>query len=139
MVEVNGKIKGRLITIHKLSDKACQVVIKKTIKGKATAVAITVFGFWKDKLDALKLQKNDKIEAYIYLRSKFLNNRWYTDVEFKEVKRCVPKPKYNPYTNSYENPIAKEPKHTLFEDTPEQIEKFGGGYMVDEETGEIKF
>ena len=34
------ELTGRIITIHQLTDKLAQVVIKKTIKGKPTPIAI---------------------------------------------------------------------------------------------------
>ena len=133
------ELTGRIITIHRLSDKLAQVVVKKTIKGKPTPIAVNIFGLWKDKFDALKLQKNDKIVGRVFLKSNLYKNKWYTDFYFNEVKRFVPKPKYDPYTNSYQKPINKDQDQNLFDNTPENIEEFGGGYMVDEETGEIKF
>jgi len=131
------EITGRIITIHRLSDKLAQVVIKKTIKGKLTPVAINIFGFWKDKLDALKLQKNDKIVGRVFLKSNLYKDKWYTDFYFNEVKRWVKKPKYDPYTNSYQQPTNKD--QDLFDTNTDTNEVISNNYLVDEETGEIKF
>jgi hypothetical protein len=49
-------------------------------------VAVSVFGFWKDKLlIEQKLKKKDKIRANLYLKSRVYNGKYYTDVYFKEV------------------------------------------------------
>lgn len=129
------QLTGRILTINVLSDKSCQVVIQKQIKGKKTPIAVEVYGYWKTKFDELKLQKNDKIVGTLYMRSNLYKGKWYNDLYFNEVKRFVKKPKYNPFTNTYETPTIKNKENELFED--EEI--LGGGYCIDEETGEIKF
>ena len=107
----------------------------KQVKGKKTPIAVEVYGFWKTKFDELKLQKNDKIVGTLYIKSNLYKGKWYNDLYFNEVKRFVKKPKYDPYTNTYEKPSIKNSENELFNN--EEI--LGGGYCVDEETGEIKF
>jgi hypothetical protein len=129
------QLTGRILTINVLSEKSVQIVIQKQIKGKKTPIAVVVYGYWKTKVDELKLQKNDKIVGTLYIKSNLYKGKWYSDLYFNEVKRFVKKPKYNPITNTYETPNIKNKENELFED--EEI--IGGGYCIDEKTGEIKF
>ena len=91
------EIVGRILTINQLSPKSSQVVIKKQVKGKVTPIAIEVYGYMKQKLDALKLQKNDKIVGKFSLKSNLYKGKWYTDLCFDEISRFV-----------YLNPYHKE-------------------------------
>jgi 3-polyprenyl-4-hydroxybenzoate decarboxylase len=127
------EITARILTIHLISDKSAQVVLKKQVKGKQVAIAINVFGFWKEKFDALKLQKNDKIVGRVFVKSEFYKTKWYTEFYFNEVKRFVAKPKYDPYTQTYGNPVKKNTENELFEDA----DNIGNNYIIDDETGEI--
>lgn len=77
-------ITGRIFEIVIVNDAIAHIVIKKKDKGKIVPVAITVSGYWKDK--ALKeLQPRDKIRGNLYLKSRLYNNRYYTDVFFREI------------------------------------------------------
>ena len=119
-------ITGRIITIHNLSDKSAQVVLKKQVRGKQTAISIGVFGLWKQKLDDLKLQKNDKISGKVYLKSNFFKGKWYTDVYFNKVDRVAEKPKFKD--------LEKPNEQNLFDNESGGI---GNNFIVDEETGEV--
>jgi len=129
------EIVGRILTINQLSPKSSQVVIKKQVKGKVTPIAIGVYGYMKEKVDALKLQKNDKIVGRFSLKSNLYKGKWYTDFVFDEISRFVPKPKFNPYTRH----TIKPQESNLFEETNNDEESIGGGYFIDEKTGEIIF
>jgi hypothetical protein len=77
---------GRIFDIVSINEKVAQIVLKKKIGDKIVPVAVSVFGFWKDKaLNELKLKPKDKIKGNLYLKSKLYNGRYYTDVYFKDV------------------------------------------------------
>lgn len=124
---------GKILTINVLSDKSLQVVIQKQIQGKKTPIAIEVYGFWKTKFEEMKLQKNDKIVGKVYLKSNLYKGKWYTDLNFKEIKRWEKKPKFDFVTKTY---IKQEkiPEHELFFD-----DNIGNKYIIDEKTGKPKF
>ena len=128
------EIVARILTINVLDQKNSQVVLQKQVNGTKVAIAINLFGFWKDKFDALKLMKNEKIVGKLFLKSNLYKGKWYTDVYFKEVKRWEPKPKYDPETYQ-----PKKAEHELFfekNDTP--IEYDPDSFFYDKETGEIR-
>ena len=129
------ELTGRILTINVLSDKSVQVVVQKQVNGKKTPIAVEVYGYWKTKLDELKLQKNDKIVGRVYIKSSLYKGKWYTDLNFKEVKRWEKKPKYNPLTNSFESAPKKKPEHELFYES----DNIGGNFIIDEKTGKPKF
>ena len=87
-------IVGKILMINIISEKSAQVVVEKQIKGKKTPIAINIFGFWKDKMDSLKLQPKEKIEGRVYVKSNLYNGKWYTDLYFKGIDRYVQKPKF---------------------------------------------
>lgn len=116
-------ITGRILTINYISEKSAQVVIKKQVRGKQVAIAINIFGFWLEKMKQLKLQKNEKIEGKVFVKSNLYKNKWYTDLYFCEVHRWIKKPKWN------ETP--EEPKENK---TQTEIPII---HFYDEETGEI--
>ena len=87
-------IVGKILMINIISKQSAQVVIEKQIKGKKTPIAINIFGFWKDKMDSLKLQPKEKIEGRVYVKSNLYNGKWYTDLYFKGIDRYVQKPKF---------------------------------------------
>lgn len=126
------EIVGRILTINKVSDKVSQVVIKKQVQGKQTPIAIDVFGFYKDKMEDLKLMKNDKIQGRVYIKSNLYKGKWYTDFYFKDIKRYEPKPKFIPQGKT-------KPEHELFFEPSEEELKGGisNTFIIDEETGEI--
>lgn len=79
-------ITGRIFDIVIISDKVAQIVIRKKLSDKIVPVAITVYGYWKDKaLNELKLKPKDKIKGNLYLKSRLYNGKYYTDVFFKEI------------------------------------------------------
>lgn len=79
-------ITGRIFDIVTISEKVAQIVLKKKMNDKIVPVAISVFGYWKDKaLVEMKLKPKDKIKANVYMKSKIYNGKYYTDVYFKEV------------------------------------------------------
>jgi hypothetical protein len=87
-------IVGKILMINIISDKSAQVVIEKQIKGKKTPIAINIFGYWKDKMESLKLLPKEKIEGRVYVKSNLYNGKWYTDLYFKGIDRYVQKPKF---------------------------------------------
>lgn len=125
------EITGRILTIVEISPKSAQIILKKQVKGKQTAIAIDVWGFWKEKMDALKLRKNEKVQGRVYVKSNLYKGKWYTDLYFQDVQRYVPKPKWNPDPDYYK----KKQETPLFDDE----EPLGQKPAIDEETGEILF
>lgn len=119
------KITGRILTINVVSQKLAQIVLKKQVAGKLTPIAINVFGFWKDKMDELKLLKNEKIGGTIYLKSNLYKGKYYTEVYFKEIERIQQIAKNTFFEQN------KKTEQNLFDDDDITT------YIVDEETGEI--
>lgn len=79
-------ITGRIFDIVTISEKVAQLVLKKKMNDKIVPVAISIFGYWKDKaLNEMKLKPKDKIKGNVYMKSKIYNGKYYTDVYFKEV------------------------------------------------------
>ena len=77
---------GKVFDIVEESNLVAKIVLRKKIADKFVLVAVSVFGFWKDKLlIEQKLKKKDKIRANLYLKSRLYNGKYYTDVYFKEV------------------------------------------------------
>lgn len=114
-------ITGRILTINKISEKSAQIVIKKTIKGKLSPIAINVFGLWKEKMDNMRLKKNDKISGRVYIKSNLWKNKWYNDLYFNEIFLIEDKKK-------------KSNENDLFTTEDGGI---GNKFIIDEETGEI--
>lgn len=114
-------IKGRILTINELHSKCSQIVIKKTIKGKLSPIAIEVFGFWKEKFDKLKATKNTKISGRVYIKSRLWKGKWYSDLYFNEVF----------LVEENKKPTKEE---GLFDESEGGI---GNKFIIDEETGEI--
>lgn len=128
------EITGKILTLNVLSEKSLQVVLQKQINGKKTPIAIEVYGYWKEKFDSLKLNKNDKIVGKVYVKSNLYKGKWYTDLTFKEVKRWEKKKKFDFATRSYVVE-EKKPEHELFFES----DNMGGGFIIDEKTGKPKF
>jgi hypothetical protein len=116
-------ITGRILTINEISKKSAQIVIKKTIKGKLSPIAIDVFGLWKEKADKMKLKKNDKIGGRLYIKSRLWKNKWYNDLFFNEIFLIEDKKKQD-----------NNNKEDLFTSLEGGI---GNKFIIDEETGEI--
>jgi hypothetical protein len=126
-------IVGRILTINKISEKVSQVIIKKQVRGKQIPIAFATFGYCKVKMEALNLNKNDKVQIRFMIKSNYFKEKFYTDVTLEEIKRYEPKPKYNP-----QQPNTR-PEHELFYEGDEEIGSGGIGntYIIDDETGEI--
>lgn len=120
-------IVGRIFEIHHLNDKSSQIVLKKKMGDKIVLVAIEVFGYWKDKaLNEQGLKPKDKIKGNVYMKSRLYNNRYYTDVFFKDII------KVEEYAPSKITPGAKPAAQDAEPDLFAQ-----GRYIVDVQTGEI--
>lgn len=79
-------IEGRIFDIVHISDKVAQIVLRKKDKDKYILVAISVFGYWRDKaINELKLKQKDKIKGKFYMTSKLYKEKYYTDVFFREI------------------------------------------------------
>lgn len=79
-------ITGRIFDIVIVKDNIAQIVLRKKCMDKIVPLAITVYGFWKDKaLNELKLQAKDMIRGNLYMRSKMYNGKYYTDLFFREI------------------------------------------------------
>ena len=79
-------IVGRIFDIVVINERVAQIVLKKKMNDKIVPVAITVFGYWKDRaLRDMNLKMKDKIKGNVYMKSKIYNGKYYTDVYFKEV------------------------------------------------------
>lgn len=100
---------GKIFTINEISPKVAQIVVKKQVRGKQTAIAIEVYGFWKEKADALKLKKNDKIKGRVYAKSNLYKNKWYSDLYFREIELVEPKAKHG--GNLRDEDIIGDVKH----------------------------
>lgn len=87
-------ITGRIFDIIIINEKVAQIVLKKKMNEKIVPVAISVFGYWKDRaLNEMKLKPKDKIKANVYMKSNIYKGKYYTDVYFKEVILVEPAPK----------------------------------------------
>jgi hypothetical protein len=85
---MNPVITGKIFDIVHISDKVAQIVLRKKQGDKFILVAISVFGYWRDKaINELKLKQKDKIKGKLYISSKLTNDkaRYWTDVSFKEI------------------------------------------------------
>jgi hypothetical protein len=78
-------IVGRIYDIVVVNDKVAQIILRKKMNDKIVPIAISLFGYWKDKIFEMKLKPKDKIKANIYMKSKIWNGKWYTDVYFRQV------------------------------------------------------
>ena len=125
---------GRIFTTNKVSEKSCQVVIKKTIMGKVRPISFNVFGTPKFKFDKQQFNKNDKVVIKYLPQSSLYKGKWYTELCLMEISIWVKKPKYDPYTNSYQQQQTLIPNNDNEFDEEDNI---GGNYIVDEESGEI--
>jgi len=77
---------GRIYTINVISEKSIQIVLKKQSKGKQVLISVNVFGKWKYKADNLKLKKNDKITATLYINANLFKGKFYNDLYFEEIE-----------------------------------------------------
>jgi hypothetical protein len=86
MVKV-GVISGRIFEIIVVNEKVAQIIInKKDANGKNIPLAISVIGYWKDKvIKEMRLKQKDKIRGTVYMKSNLYNGKYYTDVQFKEI------------------------------------------------------
>jgi|GEM_PF-1639662 len=123
------EITGRIFTINRLTDKSAQIVIKKQMDGKVVPIAIEVFGFWKEKMEAMHLNKNDKISGKFYLKSNLYKGKYYTNIYFKSIEKVEDKQKNTFATNSGGG-------QRLFEKEDDNMLN-GIGNIIDEDTGEV--
>jgi len=81
------QITGKIYDIHEFGSKQAQIVIRKKIGDKIVPVAITVFGYYYDKIKSQGLRQGDRIKGKLYIKSKFWDkgNRYISDIFFKEV------------------------------------------------------
>lgn len=126
------KLEGRIYDINVISEKKAQVVLKRTYKGKPILSVYEAFGYVKEKMDALKLQKNERVEGRWYTKANLWKGKWYADNLILEIQRYVKKPKFNPMQG--QAPINSTNEENLFGMDEDGI---GGGHIIDEETGEI--
>lgn len=86
MVKV-GVLTGRIFEIIIVNEKVVQIIINKKDKnGKVIPIAVSVIGYWKDKvIKEMNLRQKDKIRGNLYLKSNLYNGKYYTDVQFKEI------------------------------------------------------
>lgn len=113
---------GKIFDIHELDDqKQAQIVIRKKMGDKIVPVAITVYGFWYERVKEMKLKAGDKIKANLYLKSKYWTkgNKYFTDVYFKEISVV-----------EYSDPFQERKQEQ--EEEPQD-----GFFKVDKNTGEI--
>ena len=86
-------ITGRIFDIITVNEKVAQIIIRKKDKDKIVPVAISIFGYWKDKaLNEMKLKLKDKIKGNLYVKSRLYNGKYYTDVFFREIYIVEPAP-----------------------------------------------
>lgn len=79
-------LQGKIFDIIVINEKVAQIVIRKKLGEKIVPVAVSVFGYWKDKaLKELKLKPKDKIKGNLYMKSKLINGRYYTDIFYKDI------------------------------------------------------
>lgn len=77
---------GRIYDIVIESDMVAKIVFKKKDRDKYILVAVSVIGFWKDKaIKEMKLKPKDKIKGNLHLKSRLYNEKYYTDVYFREL------------------------------------------------------
>ena len=119
-------ITGRILSINEISEKSAQIVLRKQMKGKIVPVAINIFGYYKKKMDDMKLTKNEKIYGKLYMKSNLYKGKFYTDVYFEEIERVPEKPK-EPKPNQEPN---------LFEGGNDSFIQ-ENNYIVDAQTGEL--
>jgi hypothetical protein len=79
---------GKIFDIIHISDKVAQIILRKKQGDKFVLVAVSVFGYWRDKaIDELKLKQRDKIKGKLYISSRLTKDKskYWTDVCFKEI------------------------------------------------------
>jgi hypothetical protein len=102
--------------------------------GKVRPISFNVFGTPKFKFDKQQFNKNDKVVIKYLPQSSLYKGKWYTELCLMEISIWVKKPKYDPYTNSYQQQQTLIPNNDNEFDEEDNI---GGNYIVDEESGEI--
>ena len=84
---------GRIFDIVVINEKVAQIVLRKKMSDKVVPVAVTIFGWWKDKaLKEMKLKPRDKIRGNLYMKSKLWNGKYLTDIYFKQIDLVEPAP-----------------------------------------------
>lgn len=121
-------IVGRIYEIVSVSDMVSQIILRKKVRDKIVPVAISVIGYWKDKMISMNLKPKDKIRANFYMKSRMWNGKWYTDVYFREIDLIE------------KAPIKIGGNRSLFELNEEDIHDDGfidgDGNLIDTSSGE---
>jgi hypothetical protein len=78
-------IVGRIYEIIVVSQGVAKIIIKKKMKNKVVPVAISLLGYWKDKMMDMNLKPKDKIKGNLYIESRLYKDKWYTDLYFNEI------------------------------------------------------
>ena len=115
------ELTGRIYTIHLISEKSAQIVVKRMQRKKQTLFVVNVFGKWKFRMDKMNLKKGDKICGIVYTEGSFYKTKWYNDIYFEDFEKIEDKRKPK------ENDIQMQ-----FGDGG-----IGNKFIIDEETGEI--
>jgi hypothetical protein len=85
---MNSVMTGKIFDIIHISDKSAQIVLRKKEGDKFILVAVSIFGYWRDKaINELNLKPKDKIKGKLYISSRLTKDksRYWTDVCFKEI------------------------------------------------------
>ena len=119
---------GRIYEIVSVTDNVYQIVLRKKLKDKIVPVAISVIGYWKDRMLQMGLKPKDKIRGNIFLKSRVWNEKYYTDVFFREI-------------NLVEKAPIKMSERNLFESQEEETvhdDEFidDDGNLIDMSSGE---
>jgi len=117
---------GRIYEIVNESEKVSKIVLRKKVNNKIVPVAITVFGYWKERMLAMNLKPKDKIRANIYMKSRQWNDKWFTDVYFRGIDLLEKAP-------------VRMGERSLFESTEEEpTDEFidDDGNLIDIHSGE---
>jgi hypothetical protein len=78
-------IVGRIYEIIIVSQGVAKIIIKKKMKNKVVPVAVSLLGYWKDKMMDMNLKPKDKIKGNLYMESRLYKDKWYTDLYFNEI------------------------------------------------------
>jgi len=92
---MSNVMSGKIYDLQIINDKVAQIVLLKKDRDKFVPVAISIYGYWKDKaFNEHKVGMKDKIRGTLYYRSKMVNGRYYTDIFFREIvvlQKAAPK------------------------------------------------
>lgn len=124
---------GKIFDIVQDGEKSAKIILRKKDRDKIVFVAVTVFGYWRDKaINEMKLRPKDKIKGNLHIKSNEWKGKWYTDISFREIYLVEAAPvKMN--GNLFEQPAADVATN---EDDGLMVEVEGN--LVDSDTGEVK-